>query len=253
MKIVVVSGGFDPVHTGHIAYFKAARKLGDKLVVALNSDDWLIHKKGSFFMSFNERKAIVGNMAMVDEVIGFEDDDEKSASNALMQLRDANPSDSIIFANGGDRNKSNIPEMSVEGIDFAFNVGGEDKMNSSSLILKKWRNCTEERLWGEFSNLFVEKHVKVKELIVAPGKATSFQKHFMRNELWFISKGSCEVNQSKQESGEKKNTKLNTFDYYMVPVGEWHQIMNTSNHPCHIIEIQYGESCYENDIKRSKS
>ena len=87
MKIVVVSGGFDPVHSGHIAYFKAACELGDKLVVALNSDDWLIHKKGSFLMPFNERKVVIENMAMVDEVIGFEDDDEKSASNALIQLR----------------------------------------------------------------------------------------------------------------------------------------------------------------------
>ena len=143
--------------------------------------------------------------------------------------------------------------MSVEGIEFIFNVGGDDKKNSSSSILKKWKYNTESRLWGEYSNLSVEKHVKVKELIVAPGKATSFQKHFMRNELWLISQGSCEVNHSKQESGEKKNTKLNTFDYYLIPVGEWHQIMNTSNHPCHIIEIQYGESCYENDIKRVNS
>lgn len=252
MKIIVVSGGFDPVHSGHIAYFKAASELGDKLVVALNSDEWLVDKKGSLLMPFNERKTVIENMAMVDEVISFQDDDKKSASNALIKIRDTYPSDSIIFANGGDRNESNIPEMSVEGIDFVFNVGGDDKINSSSLILKKWRNSSEERLWGEFSNLFVEKHVKVKELIVAPGKATSFQKHFMRNELWFISKGSCEVNYSDKESGIKKNSKLNTFDYYFIPVGKWHQIVNISNHPCHIIEIQYGKSCDESDIVRSK-
>jgi D-beta-D-heptose 7-phosphate kinase/D-beta-D-heptose 1-phosphate adenosyltransferase len=64
MKIIIVSGGFDPLHSGHIAYFKSAKELGDKLVVALNSDEWLIKKKGKFFMPFLERKAIVENLVM---------------------------------------------------------------------------------------------------------------------------------------------------------------------------------------------
>ena len=75
MKIVVVSGGFDPVHSGHIAYFKAARKLGDKLIVALNSDAWLLNKKAYCFMPFIERKLVIENLACVDNVISFKDDD----------------------------------------------------------------------------------------------------------------------------------------------------------------------------------
>ena len=66
MKIIIVSGGFDPIHSGHIAYFKAAKALGDKLIVALNSDQWLINKKGKFFMPFGERKIIIENVGMVD-------------------------------------------------------------------------------------------------------------------------------------------------------------------------------------------
>jgi cytidyltransferase-like protein len=62
MKIIIVSGGFDPLHSGHIEYFKSAKKLGDKLIVALNSDEWLINKKGKFFMPFHERKNIVENL-----------------------------------------------------------------------------------------------------------------------------------------------------------------------------------------------
>ena len=135
MKIIIVSGGFDPIHSGHIAYFKSARSLGDKLVVALNSDQWLINKKGKFFMPFNERKAIIENFADVDIVINFEDDDLGSATNALIKVKEMFPEEDIAFANGGDRNKGNIPEMSVEGVEFIFSVGGDDKKNSSSWIL----------------------------------------------------------------------------------------------------------------------
>ena len=151
MKIIVVSGGFDPLHSGHIAYFKSAKELGDKLIVALNSDEWLVHKKGKFFMPFFERKAIVENISCVDLVIDFEDDEIGSAINALTKVKEMYPDDQIIFANGGDRNKKNIPEMSVDNIKFEFSVGGEDKKNSSSWILKNWQYYYEERLWGSFT------------------------------------------------------------------------------------------------------
>ena len=73
MKVIIVSGGFDPLHSGHIAYFKSAKELGDKLIVALNSDEWLKEKKGKFFMPFLERKSIVENLSCVDLVIDFEE------------------------------------------------------------------------------------------------------------------------------------------------------------------------------------
>ena len=252
MNIVIVSGGFDPIHSGHIAYFKAAKALGDKLVVALNSDDWLINKKGKFFMPFEERKAIIENLSSVDSVIDFDDDDSGSATNALIKVKEIYPSDDIAFANGGDRNKGNIPEMSVDGIEFLFSVGGDDKKNSSSWILKKWQYYHEERLWGSFYNLFEEEQVKVKELIVDPGKGMSFQKHFKRHEIWMVSKGSCVVNFSKDDPDNKQNIQLNKFDHYLVPLGEWHQITNPFDEICHLIEIQYGEECVEDDIERTE-
>ena len=86
MKIVVVSGGFDPIHSGHIDYLKSARKHGDRLIVALNSDDWLINKKNKYFMSFSERKIILENITYVDEVIDFVDDDKGSAINAIQKI-----------------------------------------------------------------------------------------------------------------------------------------------------------------------
>jgi len=252
MKIIIVSGGFDPIHSGHIAYFKSAKNLGDRLVVALNSDDWLVNKKGKFFMPFSERKTIIENFAFVDSVLGFDDDEMGSATNALIKVKNMYPNEQIIFANGGDRNKGNIPEMSVDGVEFLFSIGGDDKKNSSSWILKNWQYYHEERIWGSFYNLFEEKQVKVKELIVEAGKGMSFQKHFKRNEIWMVSKGSCIINYSKKDPENKKNLQLNQFDHYLVPVGDWHQITNPFNETCHIIEIQYGEECVEDDIKRTE-
>ena len=251
MKVIVVSGGFDPIHSGHIAYFKSAKSYGEKLIVALNSDAWLERKKGKFFMPFNERKAIVGSIKYVDEVIDFEDDKKGSCINALETIKKSCPNDEIYFANGGDRDGKNIPEMSVEGINFLFSIGGDDKKNSSSWILNKWQYYFEERQWGSFFNLFQTKNIKVKELIVEPGKSMSFQRHFKRNEIWLVSQGSCLVAYSGDpKNNEIRQTQLDRFDHYLVPIASWHQIMNTSNDPCHIIEIQYGEECVETDIER---
>jgi len=250
MKIIVVSGGFDPLHSGHISYIKHARRHGDKLIVALNSDDWLIKKKGKFFMPFSERKLIIENLRHVDQVIDFKDDEIGSCIHALEKIKNLYEKDKIYFANGGDRNKINIPEMSVEGIKFIFSVGGDDKKNSSSWVLKEWQYSNEDRIWGAFYNLFESDDIKVKELIVDPGKGMSFQKHFKRSEIWLVSKGSCVVNYSKDNPDDRKTIKLKKFDHYIVPVGQWHQITNPFDKPCHLIEIQYGEACIEEDIER---
>ena len=100
MSYVLVSGGFDPLHSGHIAYFKQAAKLGSKLVVALNSDEWLTRKKGRPFMTFEERKSVIENLSCVDRVIGFNDKDG-SACHAIYQLLNMTPDNKIIFARGG--------------------------------------------------------------------------------------------------------------------------------------------------------
>lgn len=138
-KIVLVTGGFDPLHSGHIAYLKAARELGDRLVVGLNTDDWLTRKKGKAFLPLHERATIVSSLWMVDDIIAFNDDDN-SAKQAIITVRKLYPNAHIVFANGGDRTKENIPEMNIQdsNLSFAFGVGGEDKKNSSSWILKKW-------------------------------------------------------------------------------------------------------------------
>ena len=250
MKIVVVSGGFDPIHSGHISYFKSAKGLGEKLVVALNSDAWLIKKKEKFFMPFEERKIIIENLSMVDEVIDFDDDEFGSASQALIKIKGFYPKDEIIFCNGGDRTKDNISEMQIKDILFEFGVGGEDKKNSSSWILKDYQYDKEERVWGEFYNLFSNDFLKLKELIIKPKQGMSFQKHFLRNEIWFVSKGQCSVNFSKDDPDNFEEISLHTEETFHVQKEAWHQIFNPFDEPCHIIEIQYGEETNEDDIER---
>src|SRR6056300_1143059 len=108
MKVVLVTGGFDPLHSGHIEYFKAARELGDYLVVGVNSDAWLTRKKGRPFMPFEERVAIIKELAVVDKVIGFDDSDD-SACQAIFHTMSTNTG-TIVFANGGDRTNTTTPE-----------------------------------------------------------------------------------------------------------------------------------------------
>ena len=250
MKISVVSGGFDPVHSGHVAYLKSAREISDHLIVALNSDEWLINKKKKVFMSFEERKNILINFECVDEVIGFHDDKEGSCIDAINKIKDKYPNDDLIFCNGGDRNKNNIPEMSIKNIAFEFGVGGSGKQNSSSWLLKNWKHETEKRVWGLFYNLFDSDDVKVKELIIKPHKGMSFQRHKKRNEIWLVSKGSCVVFHSTNGPDSKSKVILNKFDKFIISKGDWHQIINPFEDNCHIIEIQYGDAVIEEDIER---
>lgn len=250
MKVVVVSGGFDPLHSGHIAYFQSAKKLGDKLIIALNSDDWLIKKKEKFFMPFTERKIILENIQVVDEVIDFNDDEKGSCIEGLKKISSLYPNDKIIFANGGDRNQENIPEMALDNIEFVFSVGGDDKKNSSSWILKNFSYDFEERVWGKFFNLFTDDAVKVKELIIEPKKGLSFQKHFYRSEVWFVSKGACDVNYSEGMAEDAIKKTIKKDETIFIKKEAWHQIINPYEQPCHIIEIQYGEKTIEDDIER---
>ena len=141
MRVVIVSGGFDPIHSGHIEHFKEAKKLGDILIVGLNSDEWLTRKKGKPFMPIQERLAVIRELRMVDSAVAFNDDNDSSIDlikKALVLF------DDVLFANGGDRTQDNIPEIyefdKDPRVQFAFGVGGSHKQNSSSWILKKWNS-----------------------------------------------------------------------------------------------------------------
>ncbi len=252
MKISLVSGGFDPIHSGHIQYFEAAKKQSEFLIVALNSDEWLSKKKGKPFMSFEERRTIIENLKMVDMVIDFDDDEVGSATNAILKVKNLYPKDEIIFCNGGDRNESNITEMKIPNVKFLFSVGGSNKKNSSSLILKDWNTNFKKRVWGSYTTLYEDNNTKFKELMINPKKGMSLQRHFKRNEIWFIYEGSCKVNFSKNDHQNLNEIILKEDDTFSVKVKEWHQIFNPFDKVCRIFEIQYGDKTDEDDIERIK-
>jgi len=250
MSIVLVTGGFDPIHSGHIEYINKAGELG-RVVVGVNSDEWLIRKKGQPFMSIDERLSIMGNLKNVLCSIRF-DDSDGSAKDAIKKVREMFPRETIIFANGGDRTKENIPEMDtdVDNVEFLFGVGGENKLNSSSWILKEWQSPKTERAWGYYRVLHEVEGMKVKELTVMPGQSLSMQKHQSRNEYWIVSEGQCIVN-SRLDNGYALPAKtLNMHNEFKVNKNEWHQLTNPFATPCRIVEIQYGNKCIEEDIER---
>ena len=136
----IVSGGFDPVHEGHINMILDAASRSDGVIVLVNSDDWLCRKKGKNFHTIYTRKIIMSALKGVIDVLEF-DDSDNSASAGIRKARAKYPNDRLVFANGGDRGKDNIPEGQVCaecGVELVFGVGGDNKANSSSWILEKW-------------------------------------------------------------------------------------------------------------------
>lgn len=155
IRVVAVSGGFDPLHSGHIKYLKAAKELGGKgnyVMAILNSDDWLIRKKGYVFMPYEEREELLLALKYVDEVVPSIDFDDSVCYSLEIYKPD-------IFAKGGDRTQENIPELTVcieNGIDLEFGVGGEKVSASSDLVerlLEQLRGVEDDTEDGLYSSL----------------------------------------------------------------------------------------------------
>ena len=138
-KVSLVTGGFDPIHSGHLRYFERAKDFSNYLIVGLNGDPWLTRKKGQYFQSWKERAEIIRHLDMVDAVISYNDDDNSSCEGIAKCLDIAQ---TVVFCNGGDRGKENTPEImgfaNHENVIFEYGVGGTDKINSSSWILHNY-------------------------------------------------------------------------------------------------------------------
>jgi len=245
-SIALVTGGFDPIHSGHIALFKEAAKLGE-LYVGVNSDQWLKNKKGYCFMPLEERMEIISNLQMIEHrfispVFKFNDDDG-SAIDAIEQIKLLYPIRKIFFCNGGDRTKENILEKDIKDVELVFGIGGTEKINSSSTIGKV------KRSWGWYKVLYNAMTTKVKELQIEAGQSLSIQRHFKRNEFWFVSEGECTA--IFHRDAWKHSIILTPHEQCTVPTNTWHSLYNHTTEPCRMVEIQYGEECEELDIERA--
>ena len=140
-NVIIVSGGFDPVHKGHIRMFREAANLGAQVIVGLNSDDWLTRKKGKPFMNWDERAEILESCKWINQVISFDDSDD-TASDVILKvcLMYKNEDVNIYFANGGDRGEGNVPELDTcenLNVEMLWGTGG-GKIQSSSDLTANW-------------------------------------------------------------------------------------------------------------------
>lgn len=259
-KVVLVTGGFDPIHSGHLAYLKEAKTLAEFLVVGVNSNKWLSRKKDNFFMSWDERANVIANFSFVDMVIDFDDSDD-TASDAIKKCLQF--SDEVIFANGGDRIKNEIPEtkkyIKNSRVKFVYGVGGNTKLNSSSWILDEYINKNiqidkrhknnnlvyeKKAPWGSHSTIAFGSMYKVKEITINPGKQISLQFHKKRQEHWIIVKGIAEVTINDDVSKKGIN------DYIFIEKKQKHRIKNYGKKICKLIEVSTGDYLEDDDIVR---
>ena len=192
----LVSGGFDPVHVGHLRMFQDAKKLSDKVIVLLNNDDWLIKKKGKPFMNQKQRKKILEEFESISQVI-IQKSSEESSSFAIKEFAKNNKKKSICYCNGGDRNNTeNIREAVIckkLDIDLVFGVGGDEKIESSSKLSKNYLGNIEEKPWGNYHIIAKNTGYQIKEIRVYENSKLSLQKHKSRSEFWQIIKGKCKI------------------------------------------------------------
>lgn len=243
MTVVAVSGGFDPLHPGHLRMFIEAKKLGDKLVVIMNNDNWLRHKKRFAFMPETERKEILEGVRGVDAVMLTEhvpDDPDRSVCRELAKLKPD------IFANGGDRTNENTPEMELcdrLGITLVFGVGGGKVESSSSLVQRVFEKYTSyPRPWGHYCLYAQGDGWALKTLHVLPNQATSLQSHTLREEYWTLVAGGATA------TLDGKDVQLRPFEPLHIATGAKHRLRGGPEGGI-LVEIMRG-AYDENDIRR---
>jgi cytidyltransferase-like protein len=237
---VVVSGGFDPIHIGHLKMFQEASKLAPRLIVIVNNDNFLMQKKGYVFMPIEERLAIIKEFSVVDVVIESIDQD-LTVCKTLESI--AERENIKYFANGGDRKNINqIPEASVcdnNNIEMIFNSGGGKIQSSSSLVSKEVI-----KPWGSYKTFEKNTGYLLKKITVNPGEILSLQSHQHRSEYWHIIKGIATV------EIEDKITSLSEHQSAFIPKQTKHRVSNEEDEVLVFFEIQSGDHLSEDDITR---
>ena len=256
ISIGLVSGGFDPLHSGHIDMINYAAERNAAVAVALHSDEWLIRKKSNFFMTWGERQLIMLAINGVSDVIKFNDADD-SINNAIAYLKERYPGWHINFYNGGDETHNNILEILKYQADplvqFHFGAGGDYKKNSSSELLDRWENHSKhsvQKSWGFYNTFLQHPNTKLRSFTVYPRHSMTMQQHKHRSEHWYVVKGSGIVEYQDSPKAEMICVDLEQYNIITIPTSCWHRLHNTTDEELQMIEIQFGESCDDADVIR---
>lgn len=244
----LLSGGFDPVHVGHLAMIKEANKLAGDVIVLLNSDKWLKRKKGKPFMIESQRAQILEEFASISKVIIQEDDLDDSSNKAIIAFAKENIGKTICYCNGGDRSdEKKIRESKIckkYNIDLIFGIGGIHKLESSSNLTKNHLAEVERRPWGNFHIIARGNGYQIKEMNINPNNKQSLQRHKYRSEYWQVIEGNGKVYLEDSE------IELKSGENIFIPQGSLHRLENTNTCNLKIIEIQIGKVISEDDIER---
>ena len=244
----LLSGGFDPVHIGHLAMIKDATKIADNVVILLNSDEWLTRKKGKPFMNEIQRAQILEEFESISQVIIQRNDKDDSSNHAIKDFYNTKSQKSICYCNGGDRSKENkIREAETckdLNIDLVFGVGGIHKIESSSNLIKNHVAEIERRPWGSYHIIAKGQGYQIKEINIKPQKKQSLQRHKNRSEYWQI------INGIGMVYLEDTKFQLEKGDNIYIPKGDIHRLENIGEKILTLIEIQIGNNISEDDIER---
>ena len=237
---VIISGGFDPIHVGHLRMIQESSKLASRLIVIANSDKFLIEKKGYAFMPIQERIEIIMGFSEVYKAVESIDDD-LTVCKTLERL--AAEENIKCFANGGDRkNEADIPEAKIckkYNIDMEFNVGGGKIQSSSSLV-----SAEIDKPWGSYRTFEKGEGYLLKRITVLPDETLSLQAHKHRAEHWFVVEGEATI----ECDGETKT--VEQYESFFIPLGSKHRLSNLSSNILKVVEVQIGDTLSEEDIVR---
>ena len=240
VRLVAVSGGFDPLHIGHVRMFKEARKLGDTLVVIINNDNWLRKKKGFVFMPQKERAELIRAFPFVDKVVLTDHKDNDADTSVCRMLKKLRPA---VFANGGDRTSAkDIPEVVVcreLGIKMAFNVGKGGKVQSSSWMTESASRPVKrsERPWGEYYGWDEGKKWNLKTIYIKPKKRLSLQYHHHREEWWLLVEGDATA--TVHEGKDVRSIPLRKGEVFRVGKRQVHRLSSKKGGV--VVEVAYGD------------
>lgn len=249
-KVVAVSGGFDPIHIGHVRLMQEASQLGDELVVIINNDNWLRHKKGFVFMPETERAELISHFPYVTRVVLTDHPEVITDRSVCSTLRELRPD---VFANGGDRGPDGDPVPEVLlcnelGIEMVYNVGSGGKVQSSSWMVDNSldNKRTFQKPWGKYMNHASGTGWHMKTLHLNPGSRLSLQRHQKREELWVLVEGDATACVG-EEVETCEDVPLVPGELMRIPKGHIHRLSSVGG--ATVVEVMRGEYD-EEDIER---